>query len=522
MRRRRLLLGLAALAAAAFASPVLAAPPGSIADLRVALQQGSTTCHDVVAEALDRIRQVERGPERPRAVLEVNPDALAIADGLDAEQRSGQPLQPLHCVTLLVKDNFQTADRLSTTVGSLVMRGFRAAQDAFVVRRLRAAGAVVLGKTNMDEWAHGATGYSSRGGQTRNGLRPSRGPGGSSGGSAVAVALDLALVATGSDTGGSIQIPAHYNGVVGLRATVGLISRDGVVPFASVSDVPGPLTGSVADLAATLGTLTGVDAADPATSASEGHFLSDYTPFLDPNGLRGARIGVFRAVLGVPLDGDNADVDRTFDHALDTMRAAGATVLDELTVRGPQNRWIAIGTISGRQFRPELDEWFETSGQAARVHSLAQVVEASKRPGVRKRVRILDLLERELAAPPVRGPAVRRARAEMALFREAVLDLMERNDLDALVYPASSCPAPPLPGVVDPTYRCKGVRQPLGFNEGGGSPAALLSPATGLPVLNVPGGALPGGLRLGLTFLGRDWSEGELIRLGYAYEQASG
>jgi amidase len=519
-RLRRAICAAVAVAALAASATASAAPPASIAALRADLEQGRTTCHAVVAEALERIREVESSKPRPRAVVETNPDALAIADSLDAEQRSGAPLRPLHCVTLLVKDNFETADRLSTTVGSLVMRGFHAVRDALVVARLREAGAVVLGKTNMDEWAHGATGYSSRGGQTRNALRPARVPGGSSGGSAVAVALHLALVATGSDTGGSIQIPASYNGVVGLRGTMGLVSRAGVVPYASISDVPGPITGSVEDLARTLGVLTGVDPADPATAASEGHSLSDYTPFLDATGLQGARIGVLRKALGVPLTGDNDDVDRTFDEALATMRAAGATVVDGLTIPGPERRWIAVGIVAQRQFRPELDAWFATSGRSAPVQSLAQVVARSRRPGIRGRVRILHLLESDLAAPPARGPAYRRALAQMDVLRADVLELMRRYDLDALVYPNSSCPAPPLPGVVDPTYECRGVEQPLGFGEGGGSPAALLSPATGLPVLSLPGGRLPGGLRLGLTLLGEAWSEGELIRLGYAFEQA--
>ena len=518
---RGILAATVACVLAALAGAAQAALPASIAELRATLASG-TSCETVVSETLARIDEVEQGPLRPRAVLEVNPDALAIARALDAERADGAPARPLHCVTLLVKDNYQTADRLRTTVGSLVMGDFRARRDATMVRKLREAGAVVVGKTNMDEWAHGATGYSSRGGQTRNGRNPLRGPGGSSGGSGSAIALGLALVATGSDTGGSIQIPASLNGVVGLRSTMGLISRAGVAPYASYSDVPGPLTGSVADLAETLGVLTGVDPADPATRASRGRFLTDYTRFLDPDGLAGAQIGVLDSALGTPLRGYSDEVDQAFADALATMRAAGAEVVEGLRVRGPEQRWIAVAKISLRQFRPEIDEWLSTSARGAPVDSLAEIVARSSRGGLARPVRILRPLRFELAGSPPRGPAYREAIAETRKLRSALLDLMRRHDLDALVFQATGCAAPPLPGIVDPTYRCKGARQPLEFGETPGSPAALLSPATELPVLNIPGGPLPGNQLVGLAFLGRAWDEGTLIRLGYAFERAGG
>jgi amidase len=500
-------LMLAAVLAIAIPVTAGAAPlPSSIGTLEDSLRAGGTTCEAVTSDALASIA----AHRRLRAVTRVNPDAMTIARGLDAERAAGAPQRPLDCLPLLVKGNYETADTLDTTIGSIVMRGFRASKDAFVVQRLRDAGAVVLGKTNLDEWAHGVSGYSSDGGQTLNPLRATRLPGGSSGGSAVAVAAGMALVATGSDTGGSIQIPASWTGTVGLRPTMGLISRGGIAPFASCCDVPGPLTRSVEDLARTLGFWTGVDPADPATEASAGHALGDYTPFLDPDGLRGARIGVVPAALGAPFAGESPEVDRQMKRAVALMRAQGARVKVLRPVEISGASWHEFFKLAGRQFRPELDAWFATDGQNAPVHSLREVIAASSKPGIRQRVRVLDALRKEQNAPPPRGPEWDRAVASVDRLRSGVIALMAREHLDALTYAATGCPAPTLPGVKDPTFRCRGD----------GTIAPLLSPATGLPALTVPGGRLPGNQRLGIDLLGPPWSEGELIRLGYSFEQA--
>jgi len=486
-----------------------AAMPRSIDALELALRAHTTTCVSVTQQALKAIA----AGRRLRAVLEVNPDALAIARRLDARQASGRGLLPLQCLPLLVKDNYETHDRLQTTVGSVTMVGFHAPRDAYVVARLRAAGAVVLGKTNMDEWAHGASGYSSVGGQTHNALRRSRSPGGSSSGSAAAVAAGMALVATGSDTGGSIQIPAAYNGVVGLRPTVGLVSRGGIAPYASFSDTPGPLTRTVADAARVLGTITGVDPADPATRSSRGHYLTDYTRFLNPDGLRRARIGVLVTMLGGRLQGFNRDTDRAFSTALGIMRRQGAAILrlPPVTVPGldPEQALTAIES----QFRPELDHWLSTAARHAPVHSLRQIVAESSRPSLSTRVRILGQLKTDLTLPPPRGGFFDAQVAAMHRFRTALLKLMRRHHLTAIVFETTGCPAPPLPGVADPTYRCQGD---------GGNGASIVSPLTGLPVLTVPAGRLPGNQRASLDLLGPAWSEGPLLRLGYAFERARG
>jgi len=521
MKLRHLLLAVAGTLLVG-GTPAGAATP-TIAELEAAFEAGTTTCVAEVSAALQRIRRSERRGGI-NAVIETNPDALEIAAELDAEAEAGGELRPLHCVPTLIKDNFQTADRLSTTAGSLTMRGYHAPWDALVVARLRAAGIVIVGKANMNEWAQGVTGYSSRGGQTKNGLNPKRGPGGSSGGSAAAVGAGIVPLATGTDTGGSIQIPASYNGVVGLRSTKGLISRAGIIPAAEVSDVAGPLVGNVADLARVLGLLTGVDPRDPATAASAGHFRTDYRAYLDPAGLAGARIGVLEEAFGAPFRAKRGPLRPGFEAALERMRGAGATVVDDLPpleTRGA--RWQTFFTVVGPQFPPELDNWLAGPGRSAPVSSFDQVLRRSSRPPVVRRVKpqLLRTLEDIAAQPPPRGAEYRGAVRRLPRLRRATTRLMRDHHLDALVFPATGCPAPPRAGVVDPTYRCGNKDGgPLPFGANPGTIAPLLSPVTGLPVLTLPGEPLPGDQRVGISLLGRAWSEPELISLGFAFEQA--
>jgi amidase len=449
-----------------------------------------------------------------RAVFEVNPAALAIARRLDARQRSGRPLLPLQCLPLLVKENYETHDLLQTTVGSVTMLGFHAPKDAYVVSRLRTAGAVELGKTNMDEWAHGATGYSSAGGQTLNAARRTRIPGGSSGGSASAVAAGMALLGTGSDTGGSIQIPAAYNGIVGLRPTIGLISRGGIAPYSSLTDAPGPLTRTVADAARVLGTMTGVDPSDPDTFKSRGHFFKDYTRFLQPNGLRGARVGVLDRALGQPLRGFNPAYDRAFDAAIRLMRARGATIIRLPAL--PGRLTVSDLLATERQFPPELDHWLTTDARTAPVDSLQEVIAASTNPPVR----ILPDLRYAAGLKPPHGPSFDAQVGALRRVRTSMVEMIRRYRLTAVAFEATACTAPPIPGIIDRTWRCKGSDpQPLKWKQGGGSIAPLLSPITGLPVLTIPTGHLPDKLPASINLLGPTWSEGPLLRLGFAFQQ---
>lgn len=512
---RRTACALVMLAAAATwpAGATAAAP--SIAEIEAELAAGTTDCRTVVAEALARISAAESSAQLD-AVLELNPQAGAIAAERDGELAAGRAPGPLECVPVLIKDNMQTADRMQTTAGSVTMRGFRAREDAHVVARLRRAGVVIVGKTNMDEWAHGAAGYSSRGGQTHNGLNPLRGPGGSSGGSAAAVAAGLVPVATGSDTGGSIQIPASYNGVVGLRATKGLISRAGIVPYASLTDVAGPLTGSVEDLARVLGPLTGVDRDDPATHASRGNFLRDYTGALDPAGLQGMRVGILTRAFKTSVAPTGVDTRAGLEAAKTALAGAGSTVLSDLPPLTARAGWPSVFKVVARQFGSELNGWLRGPGAAAPVDSLDEVIARSAAAPVR----IIDSLRADAGAKAPAGPGYRKAKARTRQLRRAAVRYMDRHDLDALAFAATGCPAPPLPGVVDPTYACDGAEQPLEFADNPGSIAPMLSPATGLPVITVPGAPMPGNQRFGLSLLGRPWSEPGLIAMGYAFELA--
>ncbi|MET0552427.1 MAG: amidase family protein, partial [Vicinamibacteria bacterium] len=300
----------------------------TIESIQAAFAGGRLTVRSLVQACLDRIERLDRSGPALRSVLETNPDALAIAEALDAERQAGKARGPLHGVPVLLKDNVGTHDRLTTTAGSLALEGSIPARDSFVAERLRAAGAVLLGKTNMSEWANirsdkSSSGWSARGGQCRNPYVLDRNPCGSSSGSGTAVAASLAVVAVGTETDGSIVCPSNAVGLVGVKPTLGLVSRAGIIPIAHSQDTAGPMARSVRDAAVLLGALAGVDPRDPATADARAHLARDYTRFLDADGLRGARIGVARQFLGF-----NRDVDRLFDAALAAMKAQGAVLVD--------------------------------------------------------------------------------------------------------------------------------------------------------------------------------------------------
>jgi amidase len=306
----------------------------TITDAQSAFAAHQLTCNQLVQIYLARIAINSNGADSINAILESNPDALTIADQLDQQFALSGPVGPMHCVPTIVKDNWGTADRTHTTAASLTMNGFVAPADAFAIAKLRAAGAVLIAKANMDEWAKGLTGYSSRGGQTLNPYKLNRGPGGSTGGSAAAVSANLGMVGTATDTFGSIQVPSSFNGLAGIRPTVGLVGRTGIIPEALFSDTPGPLARTVTDVAIALGVMTGVDPGDPATNASVGRSYSNYTQFLDPAGLKSAHLGVLRSLAGVPLSGDNSQVDVAITSAQQVMQGLGASITAEFDVPG--------------------------------------------------------------------------------------------------------------------------------------------------------------------------------------------
>jgi amidase len=314
----------------------------TIPQVEAAFRKGKLTCRQLVQSYLARIASHDQIGPAVNSFLELNPDALTIAERLDQAFQTSGPVGPLHCVPMVLKDNYGTADHNHTTAASLTMLGFIAPSDSFQAAKLRAAGAVFLGKVNMDEWATGGSGYSSRGGQTRNPYRTNRGPAGSSGGTGVAVSANFALAGVGTDTTGSIQGPSAFDGIVGIRPTSGLIGRTGIIPLALLTDTAGPMTRTVTDAAIILGVMTGIDPNDPATEASAGKSFNDYTQFLDRHGLHAARIGVLRSLFGTSLSGDNPEVDATFNNAVAEMQRQGAVITDPVSIAGGETELAAV------------------------------------------------------------------------------------------------------------------------------------------------------------------------------------
>jgi amidase len=477
-----------------------------VATLQSWMERGQATARQIAEAYVARIEALDG---RLRSVLDVNPDALSIADELDRERAAGQVRGPLHGIPILLKDNIDTADRMETTAGSLALLGSRPARDATVAALLRQAGAILLGKTNMSEWANfrstrSSSGWSGRGRQCRNPYALDRTPGGSSSGSGVAPAASLCAVAIGTETNGSIVSPANANGVVGIKPTVGLTSRAGVIPISHTQDTIGPLGRTVADAAAVLGAMTGADPRDPATEASAGHRHADYTQFLDPNGLAGARIGVARAV----YFGYSEHADAVVNAAIDVMRQQGATVVDPADIPTAQQLgdWLSMREVLLYEFKADLNAYLAERGHPT-IRTLADVIAfnaahaAEEMPYFRQ-----ELHEQSQAKGPLTDQAYLDVlAANVRLSREEGLDaVMDEHNLDALVAPTSS-PAATIDQV-------NGDRR-LGSCA---TPAAL----AGYPLLSMPCGYTPFGLPVSLALMGRAWSEPTLIRIASALEQA--
>ncbi len=480
----------------------------TLEDLRRQLASGALDSQALTTAYLERIAALDgRGPTL-RALIETNPDALRLAAESDAERRSRGPRGPLHGIPVVVKDNVDTADRMVTSAGSLALADSRAARDAFLIERLRAAGAIMLGKANLSEWANfrstrSISGWSGRGGQCRNPYALDRNPCGSSSGSGVAVAANLCPVAVGTETDGSIVCPATTNGVVGLKPTVGLISRAGVIPISASQDTAGPLARCVADAALLLGVLAGEDPRDAATHAARGHVQPDYTRFLDPGGLRGARLGVVRKLAGF-----NPDVDRVFDEALQALRGAGAELFDPTELPHLREYDEAEFEVLLYEFKAGVDAYLAGLGPQAVVHSLADVIAFNERERARSMPYFgQELLVQAQSKGGLDTPAYREALAKCRrLSRDEGLDVALRAQrLDALVAPTGG-PAW-LTDVVNGDH----------FTGGAASTPAAVA---GYPHVSVPMGFVRG-LPVGLSFLGAAWSEPTLLRLAYAYEQAT-
>lgn len=478
---------------------------GSVAALQQAMAAQRLSAVEITQAYLRRIERLDRNGPCLKSVIELNPDALASAAALDRERGVRGARGPLHGLPILLKDNIATHDHLTTTAGSLALAGSVAPRDAFLVERLRAAGAVLLGKTNLSEWANfrgsrSISGWSARGGQTRNPYVVDRSPSGSSSGSACAVSASLCAVAIGTETDGSIVSPAAYCGVVGLKPTVGLISRSGIIPIAASQDTAGPLARSVADAAAVLGAMAGVDARDPATEPSAQRAAPDYVRGLDAKALRGARLGVPRSLFKL-----HPRVDRVMETALDALRREGAELLDPVQMPSRQDLGNAESQLMLYEFKEGLNAYFASLGAGAPVKSLQELIAFNDRHRDQELPFFgQEILMEAVAKGPLSDPGYLEARARCVQWSRRLEVLLEEHRLDALVAPTSG-----------PAHTLDLLNGDRGL--GGSSTYAAVA---GFPNITVPCGDVYG-LPLGLSFIGRAWTEPRLLALAYAFEQAT-
>jgi len=495
------------------ASGTAAPPPefdlleATIDSLQRGMAAGTYTSRSIVERYLARIAAMDKQGPAINAVIERNPEALAIADALDAERARKGPRGPMHGIPVLIKDNIATADRMQTTAGSLALVGSVPPRDAFIVDRLRAAGAVILGKTNLSEWAnfrstHSTSGWSGRGGQSRNPYALDRNTSGSSAGSGGACSANFCTVAVGTETDGSIVSPSQCNSLVGLKPTVGLLSRAGIVPISHTQDTPGPMCRTVRDAAILLGAMVGVDARDAATAASGPHAVADYTAGLDPNGLKGARIGVPRKHFW----GYSALTDAITEHAIDVLRRQGATIVDPAEIPHAGTFDDAEQTVLLYDFRTDLNAYLAELRESP-VRSMADLIAFNTaHHDTELQYFGQELLLQAEAKGPLTSPEYTTALARCRrLSRTEGLDaVMTAHRLDAIV--AATGGPPWLIDLIDGDYGAGGSTQP--------------SAVAGYPSITVPSGYARG-LPIGLTFMGRAWSEATLLKLAYAFEQAT-
>jgi amidase len=478
----------------------------SVAEWQAALARGELTSRELVERYLQRIESLDAQGPKLHAVLETNPDALDIAGALDAERRAGKLRGPLHGIPVLVKDNIDTADRMHTTAGSEALAGDRPSRDAFVVERLRAAGAIVLGKTNLSEWAnfrstHASSGWSARGGQARNPYALDRTPSGSSSGSAVAVASNYCTVAIGTETDGSITSPASACSLVGLKPTVGLVSRSGIVPISHTQDTAGPMCRSVADAAVLLGVIAG---ADPSDAATRGARTADYVAALDANGLRGARIGLARE----KLTGYSEAADAALERALAVMKERGAVIVDPADITTVSKFGDAEFDVLLYEFKPDLERYLATRPPGVRARTLDALIAYNRaHADIEMPYFKQEIFEMSAKKGPLTSAGYRKALAQCrTLSRTKGLDAtFAKHRVDAIVAPTSGAP-----------WLIDLVNGDAGSGGSSTTPCAV----AGYPAVTVPMGYVRG-LPLGLTFMGRAWSEATLLKLAYAYEQAA-
>jgi amidase len=475
----------------------------TIDNLKKMMESGKMTSKSIVKLYLEHIAKIDKKGPGINAIIEVNPDAQKIATELDKERASGKIRGPLHGIPILLKDNIDTADKMQTTAGSIAMEGNIAQNDAFVVKQLRNAGMVILGKTNLSEWANfrsdrSSSGWSSRGGQTKNPYVLDRSPCGSSSGSAVAVAANLCVVSVGTETNGSIACPASMNNVVGIKPTVGLVSRSGIIPISKTQDTSGPFGKTVRDAAFLLGAMTGIDSDDHITVSSKGKALTDYTPFLKADGLQGKRIGIEKSFLK-----KHEGVDSLFKDAIDLMKSKGATLV-ELEFVKIKDLGNSEGQLLQYEFKEGLNAYLSKAN--GKVKSLEELIQFNK-DNKEKAMPIFsqEILEESQAKGDLKSTKYREAYDKITGIKKTIDQLLDEHKLDALCGPATG-----------PSWCIDPVNGDFWTGYGSYGPAAM----AGYPSITVPMG-LVSEIPVGLSFLGRSYDEPGLLSIAYGYEQSS-
>jgi amidase len=479
----------------------------TITELQSGMASGKYSAHSLARKYLDRIDAVDKHGPAINSVIELNPDALSIAADLDKERKAKGPRGPLHGIPVLIKDNIDTHDRMTTTAGSLALGGSIPLQDSLVARKLREAGAVILGKTNLSEWAnfrssHSSSGWSGRGGQTKNPYVLDRNPCGSSSGTGAAISANLSAIGVGTETDGSVVCPSSANSLVGIKPTVGLISRAGIIPISHNQDTAGPMCRTVTDAAILLGALAGIDTRDDVTKAGAGKSFADYTKFLDTNGLKGARIGVHRKGFGF-----NDGVDKLMGDCIDIMNKRGAIIVDPADIPTQGKFDDSELEVLLYEFKADLNAYLASLGPRAPVKSLKEIIDFNEQYRDREMPYFgQDLFIKAQAKGPLTEKAYRDALAkDQRLSRKEGIDfVMDKNKLDALIAPTGG-----------PAWTTDWLN---GDHFTGGYSTA--SAVAGYPHITVPAGYVFG-LPVGISFFGRAWSESTLIKFAYSFEQAT-
>ncbi|PYQ32937.1 MAG: amidase [Acidobacteria bacterium] len=475
----------------------------TVGEMQEGMRSGRYTARSLTEAYLGRIEAIDKRGPAINSMIELNPDALAIADALDAERKQKAPRGPLHGIPIVIKDNIETADRMHTTAGSLALADSIAQRDAFVAQRLRESGAVIIGKTNLSEWAnfrstHSTSGWSARGGQTRNPYSLDRNPCGSSSGTGAAIAANLAAIGIGTETDGSVVCPASASGLVGIKPTLGLISRAGIIPIAHSQDTAGPMCRSVTDAAILLGALTGADERDPITKTAKGE--KDYTKFLDPNGLRGARIGVARKYFGF-----NDATDRLMKESIEAIKHLGAAVVDPADMATTGKYDESELDVLLFEFKADLNKYLSALPSNIKSRSLADLIRFNEENRDREMPYFgQELFERAQKKGPLTSEAYKKALAKNHRMSraEGIDAVIAKHKLDAIIAPTG--------GPVWPTDLINGDHFTGGYSTA--------SAVAGYPHITVPAG-MAFGLPVGMSFFGGAWSEAALIKFAYAFEQ---